>query len=47
MTKETKTTGKTVKSPASKKVSLKGVVKTSKVVMPRLSGNHNETFLVR
>jgi len=30
---------------SSKKANLKAPVKTSKVNMPRLSGNHNETLL--
>jgi len=34
-------------TPQSKKTELKAPVKVSKVVMPRLAGNHNEILLTR
>ena len=45
MTKSTKISGKTTTAPPSKKAGLKAPVKMTKVNMPRLAGNHNETLV--
>jgi len=46
MKKNSVTTGK-AKSPQTKKPDLKAPVKASKVVMPKLAANHNETLVAR
>jgi hypothetical protein len=44
--KSTNTPKNAVLSTPSKKIDLKAPIKVTKVVMPRLASNHNETLLM-